>query len=125
MGRRNRLDPSIFHLPIDRMRSGYYSDKYFVRTREVLLRDGYRPRVTMQVFGKQHALLGGIDEALAILKLCAIEWKDLEAWALYDGDAIEPWESVLMIEGPYDAFAHLETGRAKGKVVVALSDERR
>jgi len=106
---RKRLDPSIFHLPIDRMRSGYYSDKYFVRTREVLLRDGYRPRVTMQVFGKQHALLGGIDEALAILKLCAIEWKDLEAWALYDGDAIEPWESVLMIEGPYDAFAHLET----------------
>jgi nicotinate phosphoribosyltransferase len=109
MGRRNRLDPSIFHLPIDRMRSGYYSDKYFVRTREVLLRDGYRPRVTMQVFGKQHALLGGIDEAIAILKLCAIEWKDLEAWALYDGDAIEPWETVLMIEGPYDAFAHLET----------------
>ena len=106
---RKRLDPSIFHLPIDRMRSGYYSDKYFVRTREVLLRDGYRPRVTMQVFGKQHALLGGIDEALAILKLCAIEWKDLEAWALYDGDAIEPWETVLMIEGPYDAFAHLET----------------
>jgi nicotinate phosphoribosyltransferase len=109
MGRRNRLDPSIFHLPIDRMRAGYYSDKYFVRTREVLLRDGYRPRVTMQVFGKQHALLGGIDEAIAILKFCAIEWKDLEAWALYDGDAIEPWESVLMIEGPYDAFAHLET----------------
>ena len=91
------------------MRAGYYSDKYFVRTRDVLLRDGYRPRVTMQVFGKQHALLGGIDEAIAILKLCAIEWKDLEAWALHDGDAIEPWESVLMIEGPYDAFAHLET----------------
>ena len=91
------------------MRAGYYSDKYFVRTRDVLLRDGYRPRVTMQVFGKQHAFLGGIDEAIAILKLCSIEWKDLEAWALYDGDAIEPWESVLMIEGPYDAFAHLET----------------
>ena len=91
------------------MRAGYYSDKYFVRTRDVLLRDGYRPRVTMQVFGKQQAFLGGIDEAIAMLKLCAIEWKDLEAWALYDGDAIEPWESVLMIEGPYDAFAHLET----------------
>src|SRR5262245_6266424 len=109
MGRRKRLDPTIFHLPTDRMRAGYYSDKYFVRTRDVLLRDGYRPRVTMQVFGKQHAFLGGIDEAIAILKLCAIEWKDLEAWALYDGDAIEPWETVLMIEGPYDAFAHLET----------------
>jgi nicotinate phosphoribosyltransferase len=91
------------------MRAGYYSDKYFVRARDVLLRDGYRPRVTMQVFGKQQAFLGGSDEAIAILKLCAIEWQDLEAWALYDGDAIEPWETVLMIEGPYDAFAHLET----------------
>ena len=36
------------------MRAGYYSDKYFVRAREILLADGYRPRVTMQVFGKSH-----------------------------------------------------------------------
>jgi nicotinate phosphoribosyltransferase len=63
----------------------------------------------MQVFGKQEAFLGGVDEAIAILKLCAIEWNDLEVWALHDGDEIEAWESVMMIEGPYDAFAHLET----------------
>ena len=91
------------------MRSGYYSDKYFVRAREVLLADGYRPRVTMQVFGKQHAFLGGVDEAIAILKLCAIEWPELEVQALYDGDEVEPWETVMLINGPYDAFAHLET----------------
>jgi nicotinate phosphoribosyltransferase len=109
MNRRPRLDPAIFHLPVDRMRSGYYTDKYFVRTREILIADGCRPRVTMQVFGKHHAFLGGIDEAIAILKLCAIEWAGLEVHALYDGDEIEPWETVLLIEGPYDAFAHLET----------------
>ena len=49
---RPRLDPAIFNLPVQRMREGYYSDKYFVRAREVLLKDGHRPRVTMQVFGK-------------------------------------------------------------------------
>jgi len=108
MGRK-RLDPAIFNLPVERMRAGYYSDKYFVRTREVLLRDGYRPRVTMQVFGKHQAFLGGVDEAIAILKLCAIEWNDLEVWALQDGEEIEPWETCMLIEGPYDAFAHLET----------------
>jgi nicotinate phosphoribosyltransferase len=91
------------------MRAGYYSDKYFTRAREILLADGGRPRVTMQVFGKAPAFLGGIDEAIAILKLCAIEWGELEVSALFDGDAIEPWETVLLIEGPYDAFAHLET----------------
>jgi nicotinate phosphoribosyltransferase len=107
--RRPRLDPAVFHLPVERMREGYYSDKYFVRAREILEADNYHPRVTMQVFGKQHAFLGGMDEAIAILKLCSLDWDALEVWALYDGDEVEPWETVLLIEGPYDAFAHLET----------------
>jgi nicotinate phosphoribosyltransferase len=109
MPRKPRLDPAIFNLPVARMREGYYSDKYFVRARDVLLRDHHRPRVTMQVFGKAHALLGGSDEAIAILKLCAESWGELEVHALYDGDQIAPWETVLLIEGPYDAFANLET----------------
>jgi nicotinate phosphoribosyltransferase len=109
MTRKKRLDPAVFHLPVERMRAGYYSDKYFVRAREILLADRHRPRVTMQVFGKSHAFLGGMDEAVAILKLCAVEWDDLVVHSLYDGDEVEPWESVMLIEGPYDAFAHLET----------------
>jgi nicotinate phosphoribosyltransferase len=109
MPRRKRLDPEIFNLPVAKMRAGYYSDKYFVRAREILLADRYRPRVTMQVFGKSSAFLGGVDEAIAILRLCAIEWSELEVRALYDGDEVEAWETVLLIEGPYDVFAHLET----------------
>jgi nicotinate phosphoribosyltransferase len=107
--RRQRLDPAIFNLPVERMRAGYYSDKYFVRAREVLDRDGYNPRVTVQVFGKADALLGGIDEAIAILKLCSADWSALDVKALHDGDAVAPWEVVLEIEGPYAHFAHLET----------------
>lgn len=107
-----RLDPQIFQLPVEKMRSGYYSDKYFARARDVLLADGHNPTVTMQVFTKKHAWLGGVDEAIAILKLCLTEgfrWEDLEVHALRDGDAIEPWETVMLITGPYAAFAHLET----------------
>jgi nicotinate phosphoribosyltransferase len=106
---RPRLDPDIFDLPVAKIRSGYYSDKYFVRAREILLAEHSRPRVTMQVFGKAAAFLGGVDEAIAILKHCAFDWSDLEVHALYDGDEVEPWETVLLVEGPYDAFAHLET----------------
>jgi nicotinate phosphoribosyltransferase len=108
----DRLDPAIFHLPVERMRSGYYSDKYFVRARDVLQADGHDPVVTMQVFQKKRAWLGGIDEAIAILKQCLTDgyaWDDLEVLALHDGDPIEPWETVLQIQGPYSAFAHLET----------------
>ncbi len=107
--RRPRLDPSVFHLPVERMREGYYSDKYFVRAREVLLADRHSPSVLMQVFGKSRGFLGGIDEAIAILKLCSFEWQDLTVRALYDGDEIAPWETVMTIEGPYEAFSHLET----------------
>jgi nicotinate phosphoribosyltransferase len=36
-------------------------------------------------------------------------FKDLEVHALYEGDPIEPWETVMTIEGDYSHFAHLET----------------
>ena len=107
--RKPRLDPTIFNLPVERMREGYYSDKYFVRARNVLQSSGHRSNVLMQVFSKGRAFLGGIDEAIAILKLCSESWDDLTVRALYDGESIVPWETVLTIEGPYDAFAHLET----------------
>ena len=91
------------------MREGYYTDAYFNHTRRVLLRDERHPRVVMQVFQKKRSYLGGIDEAIAILKLCAEDWDDLTVRALYDGDALEPYEPVLTIEGDYTGFAHLET----------------
>jgi nicotinate phosphoribosyltransferase len=104
-----RLAPEVFELPVEKMREGYYTDAYFNHTREVLLQDGRHPRVVMQVFQKKHSYLGGIDEALAVLRLCADDWDDLTVHALYDGDGLEPYEPVLTIEGDYTGFAHLET----------------
>jgi len=106
---RDRLSPETFDLPVEKIRSGYYSDAYFNFARETLLADGRRPRVLMQVFQKNRAVLGGMDEAIAVLKLCSWDWDELEVRALYDGEPIEPFEPVLTIEGDYTAFAHLET----------------
>jgi len=107
--RQGRLDPSIFDLPVEKMRDGYYSDAYFNHTRSALLYDGRRPRVVMQVFLRKHAMLGGLDEALAILELCSDDWAGLTVHALRDGDRVDPWETVMTIEGDYTTFAHLET----------------
>jgi nicotinate phosphoribosyltransferase len=107
--RKRRLPPEIFDLPVEKMREGYYTDVYFNHARETLLRDGRHPRVVMQVFQKKDAVLGGMDEAIAILKLCSHDWDELTVHALYDGDQIEPWETVVSIEGDYTLFAHLET----------------
>jgi nicotinate phosphoribosyltransferase len=104
-----RLEPSIFDLPVEKMRAGWYTDAYFNHTRATLIEDGRHPNVVMQVFQKRNAYLGGMDEAIAILKLCADTFSDLTVHALYDGDSIEPFEPVLTIEGDYTAFAHLET----------------
>jgi nicotinate phosphoribosyltransferase len=73
----------------------------------------------MQVFQRKDSMLGGIDEAVAILKQCSGRrgpegrwingFGDLAVHALYEGDEIEPWETVMTIEGDYTLFAHLET----------------
>ncbi len=107
-----RLDPAIFALPIEKMRSGYYSDKYFVRARELLRSQAAGPSVTVQVFQKRDAMVAGTDEAIAILKLCladGYEFGDLEVRSLRDGDRARAWETVMLITGPYSAFVHLET----------------
>jgi nicotinate phosphoribosyltransferase len=106
---RRRLDPGVFDLPVEKMRDGWYTDAYFNHTREALRYAGRNPNVVMQVFQKRNAYLGGMDEALAILRLCADDWDALTVHALYDGDVLEPFETVLTIEGDYMTFAHLET----------------
>src|SRR5204863_4468436 len=63
----------------------------------------------MQVFQKKDSYLGGMDEAIAILKLCSHDWDALTVHALFDGDELQPWETVMTIEGDYTLFAHLET----------------
>jgi nicotinate phosphoribosyltransferase len=107
-----RVPPERFGLPVERLRAGYYSDKYFVCARDVLLGAGRDPVVTMQVFQKQSAWIGGVDEAIAILKTCLSDgyaWSDLEVSALRDGDRVAPRETVMLISGRYAAFAQLET----------------
>jgi nicotinate phosphoribosyltransferase len=119
VGQSERLPAETFRLPVEKIRAGYYSDSYFVLTEELLGAKGRHPRVTMQVFAKHRGLLGGIDEAIAVLRECAGRtaadggwesgWDELRVQALGEGDEIEADETVLLIEGDYTLFAHLET----------------
>ncbi len=113
-----RLDPGSFQLPVDDIRRGFYTDTYFNRTKQILEAAGDHPRVVMQVFQRNEAVLGGMDEALAVLELCSgrdsgdgwdTGWDELEVRALGNGDGISPYETVMTIEGDYSLFAHLET----------------
>jgi nicotinate phosphoribosyltransferase len=104
---------------VERIRDGYYSDAYFNHAKELLEQEGRHPRVVMQVFQKRRSVLGGVDEAIAILRECSGHrtpdgewvkgWDELEVKALYEGDEVSPYETVMTIEGDYSLFAHLET----------------
>jgi nicotinate phosphoribosyltransferase len=116
---RQRLHPEVFRLPVDKIRDGYYTDQYFNLSKELLEAEGRHAHVVMQVFQKEESILGGIDEAIALLRLCSGRrapdgtwidgWDEIEVRALHEGDEIGPWETVLTIEGDYSLFAHLET----------------
>ena len=116
---RERLAPSVFRLPVEKLREGYYSDAYFNHTKALLEAEDRHPHVLMQVFQRQESVLGGVDEAIAVLKQCSGRhqeggrwtggWSELEVRALHEGDELSPWETVMTIEGDYSLFAHLET----------------
>ena len=87
-------------------------------TKSLLEAEGEHPHVTMQVFQKEDSILGGIDEAIAVLKTGTGHyeggewvpgWDRLQVHALKEGDRIAPRETVMTIEGDYSVFAHLET----------------
>ena len=107
--RKKRLDPAAFNLPVEQIKAGFFTDTYFVRSREILRAEGRSPRVMMQVTGKKVGYLGGIDAAIAVLRLCSDDWSALSVHALLEGDFYDDWETVLTVEGPYDGFVHLET----------------
>lgn len=110
-----RLAPEVFRLDAERMRRGWYSDKYFVNIQAVLQTlagEGYRLpsdhgdvdvgnlEVEMQVFPRRQpvSIVCGVDKALAMLRECAgvieegewvARWDYLEVDAAHDGDRVE------------------------------------
>lgn len=133
-----RLPIEIFQIDKDRMINGWYSDVYFRNITNILTtlsEEGYTFRdedignieVEMQIFPrrKPFCILGGIDEALAILKESTgynnedgefvNTYDDLEVLACQDGQKgyykgnpvrVDP---IIKIRGRYRDFAHLET----------------
>ena len=80
-----RLNAHVFDLPVQELRRGYRSDIYFWREKITLENHNLHPEVTMQVFQKKDAVLCGVDEAIAVLKLAAGRYTDYnKAYKLFD-----------------------------------------
>lgn len=92
----------------ERIRDGWFSAVYFLKTREIVKKFHVDKIVTMQFFQKNHAVLCGTDEVIALLKTFADRPDDLEIHSIKDGDKISPFETVMTITGRYQDFGYLE-----------------
>jgi nicotinate phosphoribosyltransferase len=93
----------------DDILKGRTADVYFVRTLEVLSKEGVNPVVTMEIFAGGSGLLCGIEEALSLLRKVLPPDGDVEVWALEEGDSFREKEVVLRIKAPYVSFGLYET----------------
>ena len=106
-GKISRLTNRTFKFDT-RIKEGWFSAVYFLKTTEIIKQKRPKQKVTMQFFQKKEAILCGVDEAIALIHTFANEPQHLKIWALNDGDKISPFETVLMIEGHYEDFGYLE-----------------
>lgn len=88
--RRPWLDPRRLLMPVNDLRIGHYSAKYFKRTKRALERVDKHTVGTMQVFQKKEGvMLCGVQEAIAILRAGAGTFRDWKrAEELYREDLI-------------------------------------
>lgn len=106
-GKIKRLTNKTFKFD-ERVKDGWFSAVYFLKTKEIAERYKKENIVTMQFFQRKEAVLCGTDEAIAILKQFAHEPENLEIHSLKDGDKISPFETVLTVTGPYQNYGYLE-----------------
>ncbi|MFC4321116.1 nicotinate phosphoribosyltransferase [Litchfieldia salsa] len=92
----------------ERIKDGWFSAVYFLKTKEITKAFKADNIITMQFFQKEHAVLCGTDEVIALIHTFADEPEKLEIHSLKDGDKITPFETVLTITGPYQNFGYLE-----------------
>ena len=86
--------------------SGDTSDIYFLRTREILEKEGIDKVATMEFFPSRGGILCGMDEVLSLLRKVIPEG---EVWCLSEGESFEEKEVVLRIKAPYIKYGIYET----------------
>lgn len=98
-------DRKLFSATHEEILEGKTTDVYFLRTMDILnhLGLGDTP-VTAEIFAREEGVFAGITEALGILRN-----KNVEVWALKEGDTFNPKDTLVRIKGPYSEFGVYET----------------
>lgn len=95
---------------IEQIKEGDYSAIYFLKTQQILKNNKNTCVMQFIHFKKEPIMVCGIKESLKIINeaLSPEVLKRTKIWHKNDGDIVSKDEPVLLIEGYYQDFAHLE-----------------
>ena len=108
-GKLDRLTNKTFRFD-PRIADGFYSAAYFLKSREIVLKQAPGHIVEEQWFQRRDEVMAcGIDESIALIHTFARHPENLTILALNDGDMISSGEPVLKVTGKYEDFGYLES----------------
>lgn len=90
------------------MLSGHTADIYFIRTVEILKKEGLNQVATMEVFPSRPGILCGMNEVQTLLQKI-LPGDSSEVWALSEGEPFDRKEVVLRITAPFQTYGAYET----------------
>ena len=94
----------------ERIKDGFFTANYFLKINKIISQNLPNHRITQQWFCRTNEYkLCGIEEAIALVETFARNPKNLEIFALHDGDIVKSREPVLKISGKYEDFGFLES----------------
>ncbi|SHM55912.1 nicotinate phosphoribosyltransferase [Caldanaerovirga acetigignens] len=98
-------DRLFFSATHEEIKKGATTDIYFIKTMEILKYMGLENTdVVAEVFPRKAGIMCGVEEVLSLLKD-----KNVEIYALPEGERFSPKETVMRIKGPYGEFGIFET----------------
>ena len=98
-------DRPFFSAQHEEIASGAVTDIYFVRTREILQKQGLLDTtVTAEIFPRRDGVLAGVEEVKNLLA-----GKNLKVWAFKEGHVFKAKDVIMRIEGSYGEFGIHET----------------
>jgi len=102
-----QVDPErkFFSANHEEIEKGLTTDIYFLRALEILQYLKLENTVvTAEIFARKEGIFAGTQEIYNLLKD-----KKVKLWSLKEGDAFQPKETVMRIQGPYNEFGIYET----------------